>query len=220
MQTTTVYPLLYNETLSEDDLEKAECSNGIYVSNSQFRGFYSDANEELVILKLSRGHRSIYAHIASVHHGEEHMTFIPAWMTYELGCDGDGGAVEIERAHPSIGTSISIKPHTSEYADGDDPVTVLQHAFESYSCLSQGSVVPLRIGDLRVYVTIMETNSDGPICIRGVELEVKIDIPLDAPDEGHPGTPIPPEPALFAPEPALFAPDPRFPGSGQRLGSA
>jgi hypothetical protein len=219
---TTVYPVLYNETLSESDLEKSECSNGIYVPGTLFRNFYSEvgaADSELVILKLSRGERTLYAHITSMHHGEEGISYIPTWMFYHLGCDIDNSMIELERAHPSIGTTITIKPHTSSYAEGEDPVTALQHAFESYSCLSPDITVPLLVEGERVYVAIMETNGGQPICIRGIELGVEIDVPLDAPDEEEqkrPDTPIP-EPAAEMFEPV--ATDTRFPGSGYRLGS-
>jgi hypothetical protein len=221
---TTVYPILYNETLTESALEKGECSNGIYVPGTLFRNFYSEVgatDSELVILKLSRGERTLYAHITSMHHGEEGISYIPTWMFYHLGCDIDNSVIEFERAHPSIGTTITIKPHTSGYADGADPVTALQHAFESYSCLTPDSSVPLFVEGERVYVTIMETNRGQPICIRGVELGVVIDTPLDVveeeEEEKRPDTPIPPElPPLF--EPAAV--DTRFPGSGYRLGSA
>jgi len=225
---TTVYPVLYNETLNETELEKGECSNGIYVSGTLFRNFYSEvgaADSELVILRLSRGGRSLYAHITSMHHGEEGNSYIPTWMFYHLGCDIDNSVIEIERAHPSIGTTITIKPHTSSYAEGDDPVTTLQHAFESYSCLTPDSTVPLFVRGERVYVTITETNGGEAICIRGVELGVVIDTPLDAEEEEEeeeekrPNTPIPEQlPPLFEPEAPVV--DARFPGSGYRLGSA
>jgi hypothetical protein len=155
-----------------------------------------------------------------MHHGEEGISYIPTWMFYHLGCDIDDSMIEIERAHPSIGTTITIKPHTSGYAEGHDPVTALQHAFESYSCLTPDSTVPLFVESERIYVTIIETTGQEPICIRGVELGVVIDTPLDAEEEEQkrPNTPITEQLPLFEPEAPVV--DARFPGSGYRLGSA
>ena len=81
-------------------------------------------------------------------------------------------------------------------------------------------------------MSIVDTGTVGPVCIRGVELEVEIQTPLDAPEPLAPEPELVPPPtsepvaqeqmlpesfnALWAPAPAV---DTRFPGVGRRLGS-
>jgi Ubiquitin fusion degradation protein UFD1 len=215
---TTIYPLLYHETLAESELEKCECSNGIYVSATRFSGLNHGAVEsEIVILKLTHGGRSVLAHITGIHHGESSVVYAPSWMFYHLSCDEAGDPIVIERVHPALGTKIRIQPYTSEYTRENDPVAALRNAFENYSCLEVGQNVPLLIASQRLHVDILGTNSDGPICIRGLEIEVEIDRPHDY---------VEPEPV---PEPVrentwepMVVPafvDTRFPGTGYRLGS-
>jgi hypothetical protein len=99
-----------------------------------------------------------------------------------------------------------------------DPVGALRNAFEHYSCLDAGQSIPLIVGQNRVYVDIVGTNSDGPICIRGLEIEVEIARPLDEPEpEPVPAVVATHEPMVEEVKPVVV--DTRFPGTGYRLGS-
>jgi hypothetical protein len=213
---TFLYPLSFNETLGETEIVSLECSNGIYVSSTRFTTLnYGAQDSEMVLLKITRGGQSILAHITSIHHGESAVIYAPLWICDHLG-GIEGEEVTIERVHPALGTTIRIQPVTSEYASETDPVQALRNAFESYSCLTPGLTVPLHVGENRIYVTIMETNGDAAICIRGMEIEVQIDRPLDTPEPEHVPLHVPEEKQ----EDAMFVqPDTRFPGSGYRLGS-
>lgn len=218
---TTLYSLLYHETLPEAEIEGRECSNGIYVSSTRFSGLNHGANDnEMVILKLTHGSRSVLAHITSIHTGESSVMYAPSWMCMHLGIDEGDNDIVVERVHPALGSKITIQPYTSEYTKEEDPVGSLRNAFEHYSCLDVGQSIPLIVGANRVYVDIIGTNSDGPICIRGLEIEVEIARPLDEPEPTVP-EPTVPEPAPVATATAMVeeVADSRFPGLGYRLGS-
>jgi hypothetical protein len=141
----------------------------------------------------------------------------------------------MERAYPTLGRKIKIKPHSTEYTEAEDPVAVLQHAFEAYSCIMPGVDLPLMVDGRQIVVSILETNG-GAICIRGVELEVEIEgeeteeessadleaaiaasiKPTNEVVESSFASMLPPAQA------AAFVTDddPRFPGRGYRLGGA
>jgi hypothetical protein len=105
-----------------------------------------------------------------------------------------------------------------------DPVGALRNAFEHYSCLDAGQSIPLIVGQNRVYVDIIGTNSDGPICIRGLEIEVEIARSLDEP-EPEPEVAVAAVPTAVATHEPMVeevktaVADTRFPGTGYRLGS-
>ena len=219
----TLYPLCFNESLTEDQIQNYECSDGIYVSANRFRLFMTDGDDSLIIISLKRGDRCAYTYIRGTHTGLDEVVYAPSWICQVLDVEG-GETIELEKAHPSLGSTITIKPHTSQYSLLDDPVSELRNAFENYSCLSAGVDIPLMVSGEVIIVSIIETGSKEPVCIRGIELEVKIETPLDKEAEE----------ALAAEEEALAAsaaaaaeralaaaaakpPDNRFPGRGYRL---
>jgi hypothetical protein len=102
-------------------------------------------------------------------------------MCQQLECDcGDAVSVELF-SNTRTGLNIRIQPHTSGYAILDDPVTALSTAFEHYTVLVSGMTIPLFVNGSNLLVNIIDTHSDKPICIRGMELSVEIDTPLDMP---------------------------------------
>lgn len=215
-----IYPYVFNPLITEEELERNESTNGIYVSAARFRTLNHQDSEELVILQITHGHVNSYAHIIGAHEEDDSVIYAPSWMTYALGCDGGGDEVTIERTYPSLGTRIKILPQSTEYTEEEDPIAALTQAFERYSCISPGQDILLNVNGKRITVNIVSTNSGGPICIRGMEIEVEIDSP--EPTE-RPPTPIPPLVPMFSANeidtmiPAC-PPISRFPGTGRRLG--
>ena len=138
----------------------------------------TDDDETLIILAIKRGGRSINTFIRGTHTDADESVYAPSWVCQALGVEV-GEPVELERALPGIGSTITIKPHTSAYSLLEDPVSELRNAFENYSCLSDGIDIPLMVAGELLIVSIIDVGSVGPICIRGLELEVKIETPLD-----------------------------------------
>jgi len=174
----TLYPLCFNETLLESQIQQYECSDGIYVSTNRFGLFMTDGDESLIVISINCGSRSVFSTIRGTHTGADDIVYAPSWICQLLGAEC-GTVVELERAHPNLGSSITIKPHTSQYSLLEDPVSELRNAFENYSCLTSGVDIPLLVAGEIVIVSILDTDSLTPICIRGVELEVKIETPFD-----------------------------------------
>jgi hypothetical protein len=173
-----LFPLCFNDSLTELQIDSYECSDGIYVSNSRFRLFMTDGDDSLIVLSVKRGDNFVYSYIRGTHSGLDEAVYGPSWMCQVLGVDS-GDAVELERVHPNLGSSITIKPHTSRYSLLEDPVSELRNAFENYACLTYGVDIPLMVAGELLTVSIIETGSETPVCIRGIELEVKIETPLD-----------------------------------------
>ena len=177
------YPLCFHSTIIESELEKRECGDGIYVSSHYFRHFNNTDSDEIVILKLSNNGQSVYTTISGVHSEDSHSILLPSWMFQFLSIDC-GLPIQIERfTETRIGLTIRIQPHTSGYASLDDPVGALRDAFENYTVLVSGMVIPLYVNNSILIVNIIDTYNSEPICIRGSELTVEIDRPLDLPEE-------------------------------------
>ena len=190
---TTLYPLCFHPSLLPSEERQRECGDGIYVSNACFRRFMDTDDEQLVIIEISNGTRSVCAHICGVHDSDDSV-FAPFWMCELLGQGVGEISVELTCVHPSIGNRIRIQPYTSEYAKLDDPVSALRNGFENYACISSGLDIPLLINGDRLIVSIIDTHNTGPICIRGLELEVEIEKPLDSLIEDDVETIVLPEP--------------------------
>ena len=169
----TVLPICFNVELSEADISNCETSNGIYISGSVFSHFMTDANDEFIALELKHNNHSAYCHITGIHSADTNVIFAPGWICNML-CADNEETISITRVYPSIGTKITIKPQNSYYTELDDPVEALRNAFESYSCLMSGIEIPLSVGGKLLNVAINDVSNEGPICIRGVELEVEI----------------------------------------------
>ena len=177
------YPLCFHNTLLESEIDQRECSDGIYLSNDRFRYFNNTDSEELVIIKITKGGRSAYANIIGVHSEDRNMVFMPSWMCSYLGADC-GDQVNMSRLGDyRMGMNIRIQPHTSGYATLEDPASALRDAFENYTVLQSGVDIPLQVAGALLIVSIVDTHNTGPVCIRGVELSVEIDRPLDSPPE-------------------------------------
>ena len=227
----TVLPICFNVELSEAHISNCETSNGIYISGSVFSHFMTDANDEFIALELKHNNHYAYCHITGIHSADTNVIFAPGWICNML-CADNEETISITRVYPSIGTKITIKPQNSSYTELDDPVEALRNAFESYSCLMAGIEIPLSVGGKLLNVAINDVSNSGPICIRGVELEVEIaedlehdisgstdfgrDEPFDF-DRDEPFDFGPDEPFDFGP--MIPMPDPinPFPGSGRML---
>ena len=184
------YPLCFHNTLLESEIDQRECSDGIYLSNDRFRYFNNTDSEELVIIMITKGGRSTYANIIGVHSEDRNMVFMPAWMCSYLGADCSDSVSLSRLGDYRMGMNIRIQPHTSGYATLDDPASALRDAFENYTVLQSGVDIPLQVAGSLLIVSIIDTHNTGPVCIRGVELSVEIDRPLDMPPEDEV---IPPE---------------------------
>ena len=173
------FPLCFNSSLTEKDINKQECSDGIYLSSDRFSYFNNTDSEELVILKITKGNLSTYAQIVGIHSENRNMVLMPSWMVEYLNVDYDEQVLLERCMDVNIGLHIRIKPHSTKYASLNDPVSSLRNAFENYIVLQPNMDIPLLVDGERLIVSIMDTFSKGPICIRGVELEVEIENPTD-----------------------------------------
>ena len=179
----TALPHCFHSTLLSTECEKAESSDGIYLSNDLFRTFNGTDSDEMVIIRITNAtnNRSTYAHILGTHSEDRNAVFMPPWMFQILRIDCADAVHLSQYRDCKIGLNIRIQPHESFYATLPDPVAALRDAFESYTVLQSGTQIALLVAGRQLSVSIVDTNSIGPICIRGMELEVTIDTPLDQP---------------------------------------
>jgi len=174
----TIFPLCFNEGLTEDQLFTNECGDGIYVSPTRFTTFMSNDDEDMVTISIKRGGIEISSHIIGTHTGDAEAVYAPSWICQLLSAD-PGDFIELGRIYPITGNTITIKPHTSAYEQLDDPAAELRNAFERYSCIHSGIDIPLLVAGQILTVTIIDNGFGEPINIRGIELSVEIATPLD-----------------------------------------
>ena len=173
METLNAYPLYFHSTLSESEIEKCECSDGIYVSPELFRTFQSDS-DEIVILKLSKNTMDIYVTISGTHNEDDMSVLLPSWICQCLGLDCGDPVLITTYTDSRIGLKIQIKPHTTDYVNCADPVGALRDGFEHYTILCKNMVIPLYVNGSKLIVSVLDTYNTQPICIRGSELTVEI----------------------------------------------
>jgi hypothetical protein len=131
----------------------------------------------MTILKITCDLRSVTSHIVGIHNDDTEQIYVPYWMYSLLNCSEEDRC-SITQVYPSIGLKIHIKPMNDSYAHLEDPVSALRNAFEQYSTLISGIDIPLYVNNSTLNVSILDTYNTEPICIRGVELEVIIDEPI------------------------------------------
>ncbi len=197
-----VLPLCFLGSLTEGDLLKHECSDRIWVSRSVFERFTAsgEAGIAAIVLLSNRVGQHVPVVIHSAHYDDENTLYAPAWILQELFHDTE--EVDCERYMPSLGTQITVLPHTSDHLRaGEDPQIVLRDGFENYTCLVRGMDYNIWLGEHSFTVTITDLHPAGEefICIRGNELTLELLAPLDRPATPRPATPPPVTPA---PEPA------------------
>jgi len=174
----TLFPLCFNDALTEGQLYEKECGDGVYVSPARFATFMSDDNEDMVTLSIKKGGLEISVHIIGTHTGEGETVYAPSWICQLLSAD-PGDFVELNRIYPVTGNTITIKPHTSAYEQLEDPAAELRNAFERYSCIHAGIDIPLLVAGEVLIVSVIDNGFGEPINIRGIELSVEIATPLD-----------------------------------------
>lgn len=195
-----VQPLCFLGSLTEGDLLRHECSDRIWVGRATFERFTAsgDAGIAAIVLLTNRVDQSIPAVIHGTHYDDETTIYAPAWMIQELFHDTE--EVRCERHTPSLGTRITLLPHTSDHLrTGADPETLLRDGFEQYTCLVRGMDYQIWLGEHSFTVTLTDLHPPHTniVCIRGNELELELLGPLD-----RPATPPPPPELAPVPEPA------------------
>jgi hypothetical protein len=196
-----VLPYCFLGQLSEVDLARNECSDRIWVSRRIFEEFTAtgEAGIAAIVMLRNRVDQSVPALVYAAHNDTDDVIYAPAWITAELLHDCD--EVTCERFYPSLGTQITIVPHTSDHLHGGaDPQEVLRDGFEQYTCLVRGLDYQIWLGEHSFTITLtdLQPADRDVVCIRGNELELELLTPLDRPVT----PPRPPTPHVL-PEPVV-----------------
>ena len=178
-----ILPLYYLEHLTDEEIAEHECSDRIWLNQSEFEHWLTTTEPGIVtLLQLTNGlEQSAIGSPYAVHTNtiEPDIVYVPSWMYARLDLDD---MVQIHRFQPSLCSGLTIQPHTSDHLTLPDPETALRDAFERYACLTPGMEIPLWIGH-SFHVTIAELTpkSDTALCIRNCELALELLPPLDTP---------------------------------------
>jgi hypothetical protein len=161
----------------------------------------------LLVLKLINGvEQTVVGTPFGYHQDGQNIIYVPKWMLEVLEYDAD--TIRIEPCTPSLCSRISIVPFTSEYLTAEDPQIYFRDGFEAYTCIQRGQVLPLFCNGIPVYVSVSDAipNTDEPLCIRDVELELELERPLDRPETPPRPLSLPLSPPIFVPSPPSLPP--------------
>jgi hypothetical protein len=187
--------LLFLEILTDDDIQRHMCSDRIWLPRTDFETHLGRQEAGAVlVLRLKNGVGQTVVGTPFGYHNEGRKDiYIPQWMLEAM--DYDAENITIEPCTPSLCSRITITPFTSEHITAADPQIYFRDGFESYTCIQRGLVLPLFCDERMVYVSVDDAipNTDEPLCIRDVELELELQRPLDRP-------PTPPVPEIVVPE--------------------
>jgi hypothetical protein len=182
--------LLYLQTLSEEDVQKHQCSDRLWLPYKIFERWMLHSDPGIVVLlQLTNGvGQRVIGNLYGVHYMDDTTIYVPSWMMNVLEYDHDH--VELEQVHPHLCTELTLSPHTSDHLHVEDPLELLRDAFENYSCLIRGESYKLWLGDHMMEVTIVAAKPEesDTLCIRNCEIDLQLLPPLDIP------IPLPPPP--------------------------
>jgi len=186
-----IQPLVFLEHLTDEQIREHEGSDRLWLSRREFERAVTESEPGVTtILRLTnRVEQTTVGAVYSIHHneGEEDTIYAPQWMCSLLDLED---TISIERCAPSMCSRIVLQPHTSEHVSADEPLELLNRAFERYTCITSGTTIPLWLDTLaqsiRATVVGMLPETFEPLCIRGSELELELLRPLDMPEEVAP----------------------------------
>lgn len=197
-----IIPLSYCPYLSEDEIYYHECSDRIWVPQHTFERWLLAEDVGAVTMVTLEG---IPACMYAPHMGARNVIYAPMWMCEELRVPLDASEEDDyiipERIQPPTCTFLRVQPHTSDHipkGPGDPmPEDTLSRGFEQYTCLREGQTMALNLPNgSRMFVTIVETEPKGPLCIRSTEISMDMLEALDTPEPEPEPVPEPePEPA-------------------------
>ncbi len=196
-----ILPHIYNSALTESEQKVAECSDRIWVHSDVFESYMESADAgEAVTLSLKNGVEQVcHGSLHGVHHDDKDLLYIPSWMYGALDCN-DMNVIAM-RSSLGLCTGLMIQPHTSEHTHAENPLELLQNAFEQYTVVSPGATIPLLLtDDQTMLVTVLEVrpSTSEPRCIRNCEIELELMRPLDMPLPVPPVATLPPTASLAA----------------------
>lgn len=182
-----IQPLVFLEQLTDEQIREHEGSDRLWVSRREFERLLTESEPGVTtILRLiNQVGQSVVGAVYSIHQNEDADTiYAPQWMCSLLELED---TISMERCEPSLCSRIVLQPHTSEHVSADEPLELLNHAFERYTCITSGTTIPLWLDSLSqsVQATVvgMLPETSATLCIRGSELELELLRPLDMPEE-------------------------------------
>lgn len=187
-----IQPLVFLEQLTDEQIREHEGSDRLWVSRREFERAVTESDPGVTtIVRLTNGvEQTAVGTVYSIHHneGEEDTIYAPQWMCSLLELED---TISMERCTPSMCSRIVLQPHTSEHVNADEPLELLNRAFERYTCITSGTTIPLWLDTLaqsiQATVVGMLPETSEPLCIRGSELELELLRPLDMPEEATGG---------------------------------
>lgn len=185
-----VHPLFYMESITDEQIAEYECSDRIWLPRGLFESWVTSSDPGVAtLLKLTNGvGQSVIGAVYSIHHNMTDIDtiYIPSWMYKEIDCDT---CVTLTRVTPSLCSGLVIQPHTSDHLSVADPQELLRNAFERYSCLTPGHILPVWIGHaFTVTIASLKPRNDETLCILNCEVELELMPPLDLPIPPPPTT--------------------------------
>jgi hypothetical protein len=179
-----VASLCYLSQLTDEDIQKHNCSDRIWLSSRLFEDYMRSADPGIAVILLIENAvgATSYGAIYGIHTESacENTVFIPEWMFNLL---SENEEITLTQVSPSMCTSMTVQPYTSDHISAADPQQLLSEGFEYYTCITKGEERPIWLGDHSFMVNIVDV-APAPnvtVCIRNCEIRLDLLPPLDLP---------------------------------------
>jgi len=146
-----VHPFTQSLLLTAKDLQQFEQSDRLLIPRLLFDGFECAAGK-ITILSISNSLGQTIVGTVHGYHDEPDTIYIPFWMYYSMDVTVDLHCSIIEHC---ICSKMSIRPHHSNFIEIKEWNIELGKAFDNYTSLTEGSIIPLSIQGIIQKFTIV-----------------------------------------------------------------
>ena len=104
------------------------------------------------------------------------QVWVPFWRMEQLFVE-EGDRVHVRRVRLPRATGLTLKTHSSAFAQVYDPKAVLEDLFRGFGCLTVGDIVQVTVGGETHKLTVMDAqpaSALGGVCIIDTDVEVDL----------------------------------------------
>ena len=169
--------------LSDDLQERLKYSNKILLPSSVLYDINQLEKTEFPLFFKIKNKETMFGKVCGLHEftAPPGVCHIPYYLLAELGMK-EGEDIVIELATPVKGTSVKLRPHTTDFINLDNPKTILEKVMSlDYPVITEGHTIAINYKDLdRVfYIDVLETKPTSVIQIINTDINLEFDKPLD-----------------------------------------
>ena len=169
--------------LSDDLQERLKYSNKILLPPSVLYDINQLEKAEYPLFFKIKNKETEFGKVCGLHEftAPPGVCHIPYYLLAELGMK-EGEEIVIELATPVKGTSVKLRPHTTDFINLNNPKVILEKVMSlDYPVITEGHTIAINYKDLNrvFYIDVIETKPTSVIQIINTDINLEFDTPLD-----------------------------------------